>query len=143
MKKASAFCAMLLDWLPRVTLKEFAVSARNAGTLAKLNVPVPSRKLLLRNCRNSPPVLSEFRPADAVHSCRRPRGCVPSTRWKGRRAAEIESSAGYVDLRQSVRLRNPVPNSEIGQGSIAHWAEFELDIRFIPNRSLIDAAGRT
>ena len=30
---------MLLDWLPSVTLKEFAVSARNVETLAKLNAP--------------------------------------------------------------------------------------------------------
>ena len=53
---------MLLDWLPSVTLNELAVSARNAATVGKLNVPVPSRKLLLRNCRNSPPILSECRP---------------------------------------------------------------------------------
>src|SRR3954464_6087286 len=42
-------------------LKELATPARNAGTLAKLNAPVPSRKLLLRNFRNSPPTLTECR----------------------------------------------------------------------------------
>jgi hypothetical protein len=41
---------MLLDWLPSVTLKEFAVSARNVGTLAKLNVPYPA-EIVVKNGR--------------------------------------------------------------------------------------------
>src|SRR4051812_28019328 len=62
MKKPSAPCAMLLDWLPSVTLKELARPARKSETESKLNRPVPRRKLLFRNCRNSPPPLSELRP---------------------------------------------------------------------------------
>src|SRR5690242_13490458 len=66
MKKPSAPCAMLLDWPPRVTLNELAVSARNAETLAKLNAHDPSRKLLLRNCRYSTPIFTESRPQAQV-----------------------------------------------------------------------------
>ena len=41
-------------------------------------------------------------------------GRVAATGWIGRRTAEIQSSAGDVDLRQADRLRNTVPNAEIG-----------------------------
>src|ERR1700751_6073706 len=57
---------MLLEWLQSVTVNELAVSARNAATLGKLNAPLPRRKLLLRNCRNSPPIASELRPHEQV-----------------------------------------------------------------------------
>ena len=53
---------MLLERLPSVTLNELAVPARNAATLGKLKLPVSRAKLLLRNCRYSPPNLSECAP---------------------------------------------------------------------------------
>ncbi len=105
---------MLLDWLPSVTLNEFAVSARNAATLGKLNAPVPWRKLLLRNCRNSPPILSECRPHRQLMVSAATMVVSPRPDGKARWAAEVESAAGNVDLRQSDGLANTVADSEIG-----------------------------
>src|ERR1044072_9614272 len=53
---------MLLDWLPRITLNEFAVPARKGATVGKLKLPVPCLKLLLRNWRYSPPPFNEWFP---------------------------------------------------------------------------------
>src|SRR5690349_6157673 len=47
-------------------LNEFAVPARNAATLGKLNEPVVCRKLLLKNCRYSPPMRSECGPTSQL-----------------------------------------------------------------------------
>src|SRR5262249_9202730 len=49
-----------------VTLNEFAVSARNAETLAKLKAPEPRRKMFSRNCRYSPPIFSACRPHEQL-----------------------------------------------------------------------------
>ena len=105
---------MLLDWLPSVTLNELAVSARNAATLGKLNAPVPRRKLLLRNCRNSPPILSECRPQRQLRRVTGHKGRVAAPGWVRRWATEIEGATGNADLRQSDGLGNTVADAEIG-----------------------------
>ena len=132
---------MLLDWLPSVTLNEFAVSARNAATLGKLNEPVPSRKLLLRNCRNSPPILSEFRPHEQLSVSPTTKVVSPRPDGKARRTAEIQSAAGNVDLRQSDRLRNTVADAEIG-GVELRIRRVRAGLAIEAEAHLVDAVGR-
>ena len=54
--------SMTLRRSPSVMLNAFAVPARNASTLGKLNTPVPSAKFSLMKCRYSPPSFIEWRP---------------------------------------------------------------------------------
>ena len=127
---------MLLDWLPSVTLKEFAVPARKAATVGKLNVPVPCRKLLLRNCRYSPPSLSECRPQQPAQSVRHDKGRIAAARRVGRRTAEVQTAAGNVDLRQADRLANAVEDAEVGRVELrirrgAGGPAIEAEARFV------------
>ena len=57
---------MLLDWLPSVTLKELAVSREECGDAREVECAGARRKLLLRNCRNSPPIFERMPSAQAT-----------------------------------------------------------------------------